>query len=82
MARYLHAFLVLANIALFISGERNVDVARKSAKAVKNSADAATQASNATLSLERPFFHILKADLLRPIPLLILASSMLDKLRR
>jgi hypothetical protein len=35
------AFLVLATIGLFVSGERTVDVARQSANAAKDSADAA-----------------------------------------
>jgi hypothetical protein len=35
------AALVLATVALFISGERNVDVARQSAEAAKDSAEAA-----------------------------------------
>jgi hypothetical protein len=37
-------FLVLATIALFISGERNVDAARDSSKAAKDSADVAREA--------------------------------------
>lgn len=40
--------------------------AEDAVKAANRSADAATRASNATLGLERPFFHILKVDLLRP----------------
>ena len=38
--------------------------ARITADAAKQSADAATQAANATLGLERPFFHILNVELI------------------
>lgn len=40
-----NGLLVAATIALFVSGERNVEVARKSANAAKDSADAANKAA-------------------------------------
>lgn len=44
------ALLVLATISLYVSGERNVDAARKSAKAAIESADAAVKAANANVA--------------------------------
>jgi hypothetical protein len=49
------ALLVLATIALFVSGERNVEVARQSANAAKNSAEIAKET---LISTNRPWISI------------------------
>ncbi|HEY4846728.1 MAG TPA: hypothetical protein VIH87_02765 [Methylocella sp.] len=55
------ALVSAMQIAFLIKADKT---ARITADAAKQSADAATQAANATLGLERPFFHILNVELI------------------
>ena len=50
-------FLVLATIGLFVSGERNVGVARRSAEAAQSSADAVMQSGSAQLWMDEVTVH-------------------------
>jgi hypothetical protein len=70
-----NGLLVLATIALFISGEKSADAAKEAAGAAKKSADVAER----TLTeLERPYIFVDSVEIIRPLSSLPLPDTSKD----